>query len=318
MITIVALVSIGALVGLSLGSSYALTVDDKTPDIEIKSGTIWLPSDILCVPGTVSGDENIVVNVTHDGCYKLYIDGVALSEVNPFAARCPNCFVCLFKWDTTKYANGLHEIKVVGPQDEVVDSVIAYVKNDDLVIPPAQNEPIILHPTDDTAISMKATGDTYGSYNSITTRNRYGSPTHPYYWEHDILIRFDLSNIPTGTSIVSAKLYLYYFSYGDNNPANRSLTIHRITSDWNEKTVTWNTTPSYDSMISASAIVPFAPGNWMSWDVTSDAQKFLKREKSNCGWQIMDEVSWGAFNIPCTNFYSKENGALIPYLEIIT
>lgn len=166
---------------------------------------------------------------------------------------------------------------------------------------------------------MKAPNDSvYGSLTYISTRNRYGASCQPYYWEHDILIRFDLSSIPAKTSIASAKLYLYYYAYGDTNPANRSLTAHLLKGDWTEKTVTYNTSPGYDPIVSASAIVPSAPGKWMSWDVTSDVQKFVNGEKINYGWQIMDETFWGKFNIPITHFYSKENGALIPYMEITT
>lgn len=314
--TVVVFVSMGALVSLSIGSSYELTVDNKTPYMEIKSGTIWLPSDLMCVPGTVSGIQNIVINITGSGYCELYIDGIFISKI--YQCKEKNHVSGYYeRWDTTKYVNGLHEIKIIGPDEEIVDSVIVYVKNDDAVVPPVQDKKsIVVNPSDDITIHMNAPNATgYGSDKNLTVRNRYGASDH---WERDILIRFDLSSIPAGTSVVSAKLYLYYFYYWDNDPAGRSLTAHLITSDWNENTVNWNIAPGYDTVSSASAIVPSSTGRWMSWDVTIDLQKFVNGEKTNFGWQIMDETFWGDCNIPIPYFYSKENGALIPYLEIIT
>lgn len=63
------------------------------------------------------------------------------------------------------------------------------------------------------------------------------------------LIEFDLSSIPSNAVILDAKLSLYY-SYlspnGDHQGANDSY-IQRITSSWNENTVTWNTQPTTTS-----------------------------------------------------------------------
>ena len=44
----------------------------------------------------------------------------------------------------------------------------------------------------------------------------------------------------------------------------------------------------------------------MTWDVTSDVQKFVNGEEVNYGWQIMDEQKWEWFDIPGTKLRSKE------------
>jgi hypothetical protein len=74
------------------------------------------------------------------------------------------------------------------------------------------------------------------------------------------LLKFDLSNLPAGAKITSAKLSLYSSpnpysgnqidaNFGNNN----TLLIQRITSNWNSS-VTWNTQPSID--ISSQIIIP--------------------------------------------------------------
>jgi gliding motility-associated-like protein len=67
------------------------------------------------------------------------------------------------------------------------------------------------------------------------------------------LIAFNLSGIPSGTTILNATLNLYHY----NSTANighsimsgpNDATLYRITTNWNESTVTWNTMPSITTM----------------------------------------------------------------------
>lgn len=64
------------------------------------------------------------------------------------------------------------------------------------------------------------------------------------------LIDFDFSRIPKNIEISSAKLFLYAVDNTINGPghSNRSgsnlFLLQRITSEWNELDVTWNTRPS--------------------------------------------------------------------------
>jgi len=87
--------------------------------------------------------------------------------------------------------------------------------------------------------------------------------------------------------------------------------LYRITSDWNEKQVSWNSRPSYTSNTTAIATVPITANTWMEWNVTSDVRDFVQGSQINYGWVIIDidEGSLPYFN-------SKEAGNDIPYLDI--
>ncbi|HEC82555.1 MAG TPA: DNRLRE domain-containing protein, partial [Thermoplasmatales archaeon] len=174
---------------------------------------------------------------------------------------------------------------------------------------------IVLYPTDDATIHCKNPDANDGHTDHMTVRNMYGHPSDPDYWERDSLIRFDISSIATNSIIYSAKLKLYYYYWWDNNPVGHDLTLYRITSDWNEDTVTWNTRPSYAPQPTGYSTVPSSAGIWMEWDVTIDIQDFVNGV-TNYGWMIKDEYYWGAHNIPITYFRTKEYGDFTPYLEI--
>jgi len=174
------------------------------------------------------------------------------------------------------------------------------------------------NPTDDVSIKEATPNANYGS-SYLVVRNRYGGFGQPGY-EDDILIKFDISELSSGVTIISATLNLFYYKWSENFPVGRPLTLYRITSDWDEAIVTWNTRPSYNTAVTSMATVPSSPNVWVEWDVTSDVEIFVKGQEINYGWQIMDETYWGMFDIPATWFHQKEysgNGdEYIPYLEI--
>ena len=169
-----------------------------------------------------------------------------------------------------------------------------------------------LNPSHDTFIDQYGPNNINGTKSAICVRNMYGSGAR---WELDGLFKFDIHSIPKGAAIAAAKLYVYYYRWHDTNPKGRTLTCHRITSTWDEKSVNWNTRPKYDTVSTSGAPVP-ASYTWMSWDVAVDVRDFVNGTKTNHGWQIMDLKKWGTVNIPMMYFYSREFTSLRPYLEI--
>ncbi|MFA5101870.1 MAG: DNRLRE domain-containing protein [Candidatus Thermoplasmatota archaeon] len=176
-------------------------------------------------------------------------------------------------------------------------------------------------PTDDTYIANLDPSEVNGDLTYLATRNRYGGGSE--VWECDILIKFDLSSIPPSTPIISASLNLYYYAWGDSNPAGRPLTAYKITSDWHELTVNYNTQPSKASLISDTQTVPGSVDVWISWELTEDVQQYIDDPASNFGWEIMDETYWGWYDVPVAYFYPKEyespppSNEFIPYLEVV-
>lgn len=159
------------------------------------------------------------------------------------------------------------------------------------------------YPSDDTRIYYFFPDENYCESHTITITNRCGHPNDGCIFEHDGLIKFNLSEI-YGTKVTSAKLKLYYYDWWDNDPAGRKISLIRITSDWEECQATWNNQPTYDGETCYSN-VPNSIKQWQEWNVTSDVQKFVKQEISNYGWKITDPVDWNDKDIPTAYYYTS-------------
>ena len=169
----------------------------------------------------------------------------------------------------------------------------------------------ILYPIADSGIVQKYPDNTPGAADYMTIVNADTG------WGRDALVRFDTSTIPSGGIILTAKLRLYYYEWGDNNPAGRLLNCYRITSDWDEATVSWNTQPSHATYPTASTRVPYRTNTWIEWDVKSDVKHFIEGNYDNYGWHIADKSSWSSYDIPRTRTRSKEYGQNIPELRVL-
>ena len=64
------------------------------------------------------------------------------------------------------------------------------------------------------------------------------------------MIQFDLSSIPAGAGIVDARLSLYYnfVSSSSGQAGNNAAYLRRITENWDENTVSWNTQPAFTNV----------------------------------------------------------------------
>jgi hypothetical protein len=121
-----------------------------------------------------------------------------------------------------------------------------------------------------------------------------------------------------GQPVTSASLYLYQYQ-GTNSPGD-ALNLHRITQDWSESSVTWNSKPAYDqNPISVADISGEANiAGWREWPglqtTVSDwagGQNFGLALENN--QDLKKEELFGRFY---TSEYS--DAAFRPYLKVTT
>ena len=137
------------------------------------------------------------------------------------------------------------------------------------------------------------------------------------------LIRFDFSEIPPGSEILEARLFLYHYSvWGEQ------ISIHRMLKNWTELGATWwepceGCNPwwqgwSQGNYVSSPTFSERVTGieKWFSWDVTGDVKEFLSGT-SNDGWFLKSAETTGT-DLTSASFYSKDsnNPTLRPYLQV--
>jgi len=102
------------------------------------------------------------------------------------------------------------------------------------------------------------------------------------------LIAFDLTSIPSQTTIKTAKLFLYWNTYQNltEHTGENAFTLYKISQPWDENSVTWNNQPAItrsDSVIVAkSASVNQSYGI----DVTRLVQGMISTPTNNYGFML--------------------------------
>ena len=112
------------------------------------------------------------------------------------------------------------------------------------------------------------------------------------------LVMFDLSGVPSGATVNSATLTLYQSSNAQRGGV--AVDLYRVTSAWNEATVTYTTRPSWNpAVVSSLAIGDGSAGLFRSWNVTSSVQGWVNGTYANDGLLLMrnpDATLWPDFS----------------------
>lgn len=196
----------------------------------------------------------------------------------------------------------------------------------------ASADTLVVQPTFDTFISngTQASLAAGGSDRIIAGGNANGESKRA-------LLRFDLSSIPAGATVNSATLTIRFLK--TTFPVSRSLSLHRITSDWGDQgtgvgsrgngaaaapnDATWvhsfatNTpwaTPGGDFVAAPSAVVTqtFAitsnpPTSWSSSGMVVDVAGWVSNPGTNFGWLVLSNLETLAGSTVA--FHSRESSS---------
>jgi hypothetical protein len=113
------------------------------------------------------------------------------------------------------------------------------------------------------------------------------------------LMAFDLSGIPVGSTVISAKLNLYAYTdftvapIQDGHYGNNQSKLSRVTSYWSESTVTWNTQPTVSSLHETMLNQSVAQDqDYLNINVASLVQDMVNNPTTSFGFRLalVDEV----------------------------
>ena len=93
--------------------------------------------------------------------------------------------------------------------------------------------------------------------------------------------KFDITPIPMGSQINTGTLTIYH----NQNNESLSFGCHENQGAWDESTVTWNNSPTYD-MTPTATVPPQGPSQDMIWDVTMSVDSMISGAITNYGWRL--------------------------------
>jgi hypothetical protein len=136
-----------------------------------------------------------------------------------------------------------------------------------------------LLPTDDTYIDAGLPLGNYGNDNVLQVRPDNNADRRG-------LVKFDLSSIPANANITSATLYLY----SQDNKTGQLTSVYRVTSNWNENTVTWLTWTllggDFDSSTSYFTFIPDQNNCMLTMDLASLVRAWVNGTYPNYGLML--------------------------------
>ena len=117
-------------------------------------------------------------------------------------------------------------------------------------------------------------------------------------------LKFDLSPnpLPAGAVVTNAYLYLYQY-YGSGSV---SLGVYRVTGNWAESSIIWNTQPSSSSVAEDSYSFGSSTGTWRTWYIGDLVKSWLDGSISNYG--ILLKPTDESSNTTYAIFYSSDTG----------
>ncbi len=129
------------------------------------------------------------------------------------------------------------------------------------------------------------------------------------------LILFNLSSVPTNADLISATLYLYFYTDGFSPPDSSSVDVHRITNSWTESGVTYNSRDGTNDWVTAggdfqptpeaNATLNIENYGWVTWEITNLTQNWVNSTYQNYGIILKqpDDDSVDGIN---PSFYSSD------------
>ncbi|MBS1635726.1 MAG: DNRLRE domain-containing protein [Bacteroidetes bacterium] len=109
------------------------------------------------------------------------------------------------------------------------------------------------------------------------------------------LIAFDLTGILPGTNVIHASLELFHYNSSANVGHStlsgpNDATLYRVTTNWNEHTVCWNTQPSHTPV--NSVLIPASSSSTQNYtlNVTSLVQDMINDPANSYGFMFMENT----------------------------
>jgi len=277
-------------VGESSNLSWSVT-DATTVTIDQSVGSVASTGTTAVTPATtttytltatnVAGSVTASVTVTVGAAFgsidinsnpvgaKVYLDGVDTGQVTPIVLTNIDAGTHVIKIDKYHY-------KVWEDADVTVNANQTTYLNPPLTY--ASTQYVTLQPGSEGKDDYTSTAMPDSNYGTYITLYVGSYSTSDYYRAY---LQFDLSTIPANARLEDADLRLY-----QNNSigsGNFQIGLHRVTSNWQENTITHNLHPTSSSETEALSTVYTGSTTWRNWDIDNLVLGWLDGSITNQG-----------------------------------
>ncbi|MBU7021293.1 MAG: DNRLRE domain-containing protein [Theionarchaea archaeon] len=156
-------------------------------------------------------------------------------------------------------------------------------------------ETVALQAVEDAYVDQGLPLQNFGGDAFLSVRSSLGANARSF-------VKFNLPTLPEKAIISKATLQLSPL----NDPGSRVYEVSRVTSPWDEASITWSTQPG-------SSVTGTQMNNIIQWDVTSDVVSFYSGTL-NYGWRISDQTENSI--IPYETQFGSRESSLIPRLVL--
>ena len=146
----------------------------------------------------------------------------------------------------------------------------------------AAEETVSLHPVADNYADSKYPRSRYGYVSALYVGNSYDH-AQDIWGSERIYIRFDLSDLTKGETVLHATLRLWQY-YAPST--EQEYEAHRVLGGWSEDAQNWENQPRWASQKTATAIAPNHAEVAVEWDITSDVAAWYSGQAPNHGTMI--------------------------------
>ena len=173
---------------------------------------------------------------------------------------------------------------------------------------------------DPTTSTFTSHGDAYVDQN--VPNNNWGSQLYLDLLDQEgasrrFYVDFDISSVPSGSTISSAILSLWYGGSADvGTPPSSTNDVHS-TSEFAENDITWNNAPSLTDNLASITVPTVGSYGWLNWtsdDLASDVA-LQAGGHAYYGWKFDVETGDGS-NYRYRRFSSKQDSGSEPYLNL--
>lgn len=119
------------------------------------------------------------------------------------------------------------------------------------------------------------------------------------------VVKFNLSSVPGGAQVQSAKLRIYYLGYWDYANVYDSIRAYQATGDWSESSVNWNNKPNAGQGYGSVNVASNSNWAWFELDVKDLVQNWLNGSMANYGIVLRGQEESGS-NSSWRSFSTRE------------